>query len=76
MKFCCFLDEDGHFRLTSLNEKEKTLKTLKDVDGGDTFVNITEMDGLQTPDLNCSTKDWEDYLTSFTARGRFEIVQL
>ncbi len=73
MKFCVFLDDDGHFQLTSLVEREKTLKILKGLSMGDYFYNTAI---TVPPYKRCNTQEWEKFLQHFEQRGIFEIVKL
>jgi hypothetical protein len=70
MKFCVFLDENSHFQLTNLAEKDLTIKTLIRLIQDD--FNIKDY----PPYKRMATQEWEKWLNQYQQRGLFEIIEL
>ena len=73
MKILTAIDGDGHFKISPITDKQKSLEVLKSISDGDYFNNISR--DCEMPNINeCSNKEWEDYLYNFVQRGTCEII--
>ena len=82
MKVAVILDDDGHFRVAPLSDREKVMEILElSDDGGDRIE--SEADGLENYDRELwdnykiiSNTAWERVLGHFEQRGDFEIIEI
>lgn len=72
------VDGDGHFHVTSINDRDKTINAIKQICDGDHLAN--SLDNL--PDdfvkhyKSLSEYDWKESLNTLTQRGLLEIKTL
>lgn len=75
MKFVIGVDDDGHFIIEALYEREKVLKLIQGLQDGDLFANSEFHD--QNIFINDFTKDeYMNFVYSFVQRGLMEIVNM
>jgi hypothetical protein len=77
MKIVVAMDEDGHFMVAPFYHKEKVIKLIGKIQGGDFVANmyISEKLFCDTYD-SYSQAEWEDFLSRIVQRGTLEIVDL
>jgi len=77
MKVVVAMDEDGHFMVAPYYDKEKVIKLVDRIHGGDFVANMYASDKLFCDSFDSSSiAEWDDFLARITQRGTFEIVEL
>lgn len=74
------LDEDGHFQVAKVTEREDAWLILKSISWGQFYEDHCEdynIDMIEQEDIHkISGKAWLEYLRNFVTRGQFEIIQI
>lgn len=77
MKVATILDDDGHFSVSFIHDRFKTLNMLKQLDNGQHYYEIIGRYELE--DKNpwlYKTDEWADFISSFVQCGKFEVVEI
>ena len=82
MKVAVIMDDDGHFQVTSLTDREKVMEILELSDEGGDRIEI-DVDDLKPYEKELwgnykiiSNDAWERIIDNFTERGTFEIIEI
>lgn len=80
MKVVATLNDDGHFEVARVTERDDAWILLKTISAGQFYedqcadYDIQEMEQEDIYDL--SEQEWELYLYNFETRGQFEIIEI
>jgi len=82
MKVAVIMDDDGHFQVASLTDREKVMEILELSDEGGDRIEI-DVDDLKPYEKELwgnykiiSNDAWERIIDNFTERGTFEIIEI
>lgn len=80
MKVVVNLDEDGHFQVARVTERDDAWLILKSISWGQFYEDQCadySIDMIEQEDIHeFSDSAWEDYLRNFETRGQFEILEI
>lgn len=77
MKIVVSYNNDGHFMAAPVNDKDKVIKIIGDIQDGDFVANMDEDDELLYHDYQkLSDNEWRDFIYGLQQRGIMEIIEL
>lgn len=80
MKVVANLDDDGHFQVAQVTERDDAWLILKSISWGQFYEDQCadyEIEEIEQEDIHkFSDGEWEEYLGSFVTRSQFEIIEI
>ena len=78
MKVAVAIDNDGHFLVKHIEDREGVLELLHEIHDGDYFADVVRDYNIRfKPDLKqYSPSEWESIIYTFVERGTMEIIKL